>query len=64
MAVYFGGSAWDTGDSRRAKSARRTREQLGEELQARAAELAERGITAHVCILDASLDADELAEKG
>ncbi|MEW1913639.1 hypothetical protein AB0442_35330 [Kitasatospora sp. NPDC085895] len=58
IAVFFSGSAWDTTDSRRAKAARRTQDQLRIDLDNQAATLAERGITAHVCLLDASLEVD------
>ncbi|MFF2367817.1 hypothetical protein ACFVU0_34595 [Streptomyces sp. NPDC058122] len=59
VAVYFSGSAWDSGDSRRGKYTSRRPKQVSEDLRRYAAELAGRGITAHVCVLDASLDADE-----
>ncbi|MGP3737589.1 NACHT domain-containing protein (plasmid) [Streptomyces sp. GDS52] len=63
VAVYFGGSAWDTGDSRRAQSIRRSLDRLRQELDHHAADLAGQGITAHVCVLDASLEADALPRK-
>jgi hypothetical protein len=63
VAVYFGGSAWDTGDSRRAQSARRSLDQLRRELGQHASEMAGQGITAHVCVLDASLEADALSDQ-
>lgn len=56
IAVYFGGAAWSDGDSRQAKSARHTPEQLRIDLHQHAAALADSGITAHVCVLDASLE--------
>ncbi|MGW6769239.1 hypothetical protein ACWGBX_02315 [Streptomyces sp. NPDC055037] len=63
VAVYFGGSAWDTGDSRRAQSARRSLDRLRRDLRQQAADLVGRGITAHVCVLDASLEADALSDQ-
>jgi hypothetical protein len=63
VAFYFGGSAWDTGDSRRAQSARRSLDRLRHELRQHAADLAGQGITAHVCVLDASLEADALSDQ-
>ncbi|MFC9643845.1 NACHT domain-containing protein [Streptomyces mirabilis] len=63
VAVYFGGSAWDTGDSRRAQSTRRSLDRLRQELRQHAADLAGQGITAHVCVLDASLEADALSDQ-
>lgn len=56
IAVYFGGNAWSNGDSRRAKSARHTPERLRRDLHQHAATLADGGIAARVCVLDASLD--------
>ncbi|MFF5974037.1 hypothetical protein ACFY7C_21175 [Streptomyces sp. NPDC012769] len=56
MAVHFGGNAWLDGDRRRTKSARHTLEQLREHCHHHVATLATHGITAHVCVLDASLD--------
>ncbi|GAA2593643.1 hypothetical protein [Streptomyces tubercidicus] len=63
VAVYFGGSAWDTGDSRRTQSARRSLDRLRQELRQHAADLAGHGITAHVCVLDAWLEADALSDQ-
>ncbi|MGV9393345.1 hypothetical protein ACWDQL_30015 [Streptomyces olivaceus] len=59
VAVHFGGSAWDPDDKRRSQSAHHSPHRLREDLRHRAAELAAEGITAHVCVLDASLDIDE-----
>ncbi|MYR92315.1 MULTISPECIES: hypothetical protein [unclassified Streptomyces] len=63
VAVYFGGSAWDTSDSRQKQSARRSLAQLRQDLLQEAADLAAQGITAHVCVLDASLEADALSDQ-
>ncbi|WP_454341742.1 hypothetical protein [Streptomyces canus] len=63
VAVYFGGSAWDTGDSRRAQSARRNLDRLRQDLHQQAADLAKQGITTHVCVLDASLEADAPSDQ-
>ncbi|MFF8531660.1 hypothetical protein ACF07B_06630 [Streptomyces sp. NPDC015532] len=58
VAVYFSGSVWDSSDSRRGQYTRRSVEQVLEDLHRHATELAAHGITAHVCLLDASLNAD------
>ncbi|MGW1234240.1 hypothetical protein [Streptomyces californicus] len=63
VAVYFGGSAWDTSDSRQKQSARRSLAQLRQDLLQEAADLAAHGVTAHVCVLDASLEADALSDQ-
>ncbi|MFH9690082.1 hypothetical protein ACH4LE_27825 [Streptomyces sp. NPDC017413] len=63
IAVYFGGNAWSDDDSRQAKSARHTPERLRKDLHQHAATLANCGITAQVCVLNASLqDGPDTAE--
>lgn len=62
VAVHFSGSAWDDGDSRRIQAARHSAEQLREGLGRHAAALATQGITAHVCVLEASLDTEAWAD--
>ncbi|MFI1018182.1 hypothetical protein [Streptomyces sp. NPDC020965] len=49
VIVHFGGSAWDTGDSRRAQSARLSLDGLRQDLRQEATDLAERGVT-HPCL--------------
>ncbi|MET9998620.1 hypothetical protein ACIPM5_29115 [Streptomyces microflavus] len=56
IAVYCGGNAWSDDDSCQAKSARHTPEQLRKDLHQHAATLADCGITAQVCVLNASLE--------
>ncbi|MGW1901689.1 NACHT domain-containing protein [Streptomyces hirsutus] len=58
VAVHFSGSAWDDGDSRRLQAARHSVKHLREDLRRHATALATHGIIAHVCVLDASLDAE------
>ncbi|MEV5470175.1 hypothetical protein AB0N37_31900 [Streptomyces griseoincarnatus] len=64
VAVHYSSSAWDDGDSRRARASRHSPEQLRDDLQKHARALATQGVTAHVCVLDASLDDDALAVDG
>ncbi|MFF3910546.1 NACHT domain-containing protein [Streptomyces sp. NPDC001848] len=61
IAVFFSGTAWNATDRRRAESARHasTLDNLRADLHSREVALAARGVTAHVCVLDASLEADQ-----
>ncbi|MDT5028453.1 MAG: hypothetical protein QOE61_4879 [Micromonosporaceae bacterium] len=58
---YYDGDAWVSNDSRR-DSAKKGRDGIVDELEKRSRTLAERGITAHVRVLDLSLDKNSLEE--